>query len=362
MRGRTRGQLRSACAGRRSPVAGRRSPVACYYSYRNTTTTTTRTRSTTTTTSTLVFSWGFVGARRGQDRVTRGREAGYNGASYHIRLALIPLGFLLACATTSPAPPPPPTTTAAPAASLTTSAPRAIPSNIPFVSLEGPFWAAPGGYLIFSDVVEQNGAADTYQRTSRRSGAPGTSRCCRIRSCPPAPTGWRSTRRAGCWRASAGTARWPASRVASAAIADHAPAQGGPDPPSLNAPNDLTLRADGNIYFTDTKWGAKPGEHASTAVYRVAPDGTLSVAFRVDMPNGVVLSPDGNTLYVGSDAQDKLWRLPVAADDVGAPPLSSTAQSPGRQAARPRRPVRRRSRARLRHQQQRRRQRNPGVC
>jgi gluconolactonase len=38
------------------------------------------------------------------------------------------------------------------------------------------------------------------------------------------------------------------------------------------------------------------------------------------MPNGVVLSPDGGTLYVGSDAHDCLWRLPVAADgSVGSP-------------------------------------------
>lgn len=98
----------------------------------------------------------------------------------------------------------------------------------------------------------------------------------------------------------------------------------------LNAPNDLTVREDGNIYFTDTTWGARPGEHAKTAVYRVSPAGQLSVAFETDMPNGVVLSPDGRTLYVGSDAHDRLWRLPVADDgSVGsAEPFADKHPSP----------------------------------
>ena len=82
----------------------------------------------------------------------------------------------------------------------------------------------------------------------------------------------------------------------------------------LQAPNDLVLRADGTIYFTDTTWGARPGAHAATAVYRLSPAGALSVAFATDMPNGVALSPDGRTLYVGSDARDRLWRLPLAED------------------------------------------------
>jgi gluconolactonase len=36
-------------------------------------------------------------------------------------------------------------------------------------------------------------------------------------------------------------------------------------------------------------------------------------------PNGVALSPDGRTLYVGSDTQAKLWKFPVdASGAVGA--------------------------------------------
>lgn len=198
-------------------------------------------------------------------------------------------------------------------ASLAASPPRVIPSDIPFVALEGPFWVANHGYLIFSDVVEQNGPAAKIYRFEPRTGAFSTL------SYPGPPTSTNGLavdaegRLVACERWNGTLAR--ISRTERDVLAERAP-----DGPRLNAPNDLTIRSDGNIYFSDTTWGSRPGAHAATAVYRLAPDGVLSVAFRVDMPNGVVLSPDGNTLYVGSDAQDRLWRLPVAADGtVGSP-------------------------------------------
>jgi gluconolactonase len=183
---------------------------------------------------------------------------------------------------------------------------RAIPSNIPFESLEGPFWVADGGYLIFSDVVEQNGPAAKIYRYDPGTGAFS------VLPYPVTPTSTNGLAVDGKGRLVA-CERWNGALVRieggqRVVLADHAP--GGAT---------LKLRADGNIYFTDTTWGAKPGTHAPTAVYRVAPDGALSVAFQVSMPNGVLLSPDGKTLYVGSDAQDRLWRLPVAPDgQVGA--------------------------------------------
>jgi gluconolactonase len=42
----------------------------------------------------------------------------------------------------------------------------------------------------------------------------------------------------------------------------------------------------------------------------------------LEKPNGIALSPDGATLYVGSDTQAKVWKLPVdAAGAVGAATL-----------------------------------------
>ena len=218
---------------------------------------------------------------------------------------------VVACATTVPSGPP--AEKKATQGSLVAGPPRAIPSDIAFVSLEGPFWVASDGVLIFSDVVEQNGPAAKIYRFDPRTRAFST---------VPYPGSPTSTNGLGvdaqghlvaCERWNGVLAR--ISRTERQVLAERAP-----DGQPLNAPNDLTIRSDGNIYFSDTTWGSRPGAHAATAVYRLAPDGVLSVAFRVDMPNGVVLSPDGNTLYVGSDTQDRLWRLPVAADgSVGSP-------------------------------------------
>jgi gluconolactonase len=195
------------------------------------------------------------------------------------------------------------------ATALGAGTPRVLPSDIPFVSLEGPAWVPDGGYLIFSDVVEQNGTAALIYRYD-----PRTSRF----SVLPYPTHPTSTnglaidqrgRLIACERWNGVLARIDGgTRVV---LLDRAPGGAGQ---SLNAPNDLAIRADGNIYFSDTTWGARPGPHAPTAVYRIAPDGSASVAFEIKMPNGVALSPDGRTLYVGSDAQDRLWRIPLGAD------------------------------------------------
>lgn len=226
---------------------------------------------------------------------------------------------LLACGTTAPSGPP----AEARQADIALGPAHAIASNIPFVSLEGPFWVAKDGYLIFSDVVEQNGPAAKIYRFDPRTRAFSTV------PYPGSPTTTNGLavdaedRLVAC-------ERWNGALARVSGTERHLLAERSPDGQPLNAPNDLTLRRDGNIYFSDTTWGERPGAHAPTAVYRVAPDGALSVALQVDMPNGVVLSPDGNTLYVGSDTQDRLWRLPVAADGtVGSPePFGSANEDP----------------------------------
>jgi len=185
--------------------------------------------------------------------------------------------------------------------------PHAIESSVPFVSLEGPVWVTQRQRLLFSDVVEQNGAAAKiyeYDPRTRRFS---------VFAYPQAPISTNGLavdaqgRLLACerWNGVVARVSGPERRV----LVDRAP-----NGATLNAPNDLVVRGDGNIYFSDTKWGAQAGEHARTAVYRIAPSGALSIAFEVDMPNGVALSPDGTALYVGSDAQNRVWRLPLAPD------------------------------------------------
>jgi gluconolactonase len=192
------------------------------------------------------------------------------------------------------------------------TAARAIPSDIAFASLEGPFWVGQGGYLIFSDVVERNGAAARIYKFEPQS------RAFSVVAYPGAPVSTNGLAVDDRGRLIA-CERWN-GRLARIAGGVHSVlADQSPSGATLNAPNDLALRADGNVYYTDTTWGARPGAHAATAVYRLSPTGVPSVAFATDMPNGVALSPDGRTLYVGSDAHDRLWRLPVADDgSVGA--------------------------------------------
>jgi sugar lactone lactonase YvrE len=68
----------------------------------------------------------------------------------------------------------------------------------------------------------------------------------------------------------------------------------------FNSPNDLTIDAKGRIYFTDPRYvGDEPRELDHESVYRVDPDGTVTrVISDVTKPNGIVLSPDGKTLYL----------------------------------------------------------------
>ena len=67
----------------------------------------------------------------------------------------------------------------------------------------------------------------------------------------------------------------------------------------LNSPNDLALARDGAILFSDPRYqGAEPVEQPVQGVYRIAPDGTLSLIVADAVPNGIALSPDERTLYV----------------------------------------------------------------
>lgn len=69
----------------------------------------------------------------------------------------------------------------------------------------------------------------------------------------------------------------------------------------LNSPNDLCVDLKGRIYFTDPRYGGtEPRELEREAVYRLERDGTvIEISHEVEKPNGIVLSPDQRTLYIG---------------------------------------------------------------
>jgi len=85
----------------------------------------------------------------------------------------------------------------------------------------------------------------------------------------------------------------------------------------FNSPNDLTVRGDGTVYFTDPNFqrGNRTDEMGGrTGVFRVSGGEVSLVDDTLAQPNGVVLSPDGNTLYVGGNSAGKIYRYPVLAD------------------------------------------------
>ena len=89
--------------------------------------------------------------------------------------------------------------------------------------------------------------------------------------------------------------------------------------PRFNAPNDLAVRSDGNIYFSDPDANQAPTPHpqAKTRVYRISPTAEVSVVDdTLSQPNGVTLSLDENMLFVSGPG---LYKYPVMVDgSVGA--------------------------------------------
>jgi gluconolactonase len=170
-----------------------------------------------------------------------------------------------------------------------------------FVFTEGPVWL-PEGALIFSDIP----AARIY----RWSAADGT----RV------------------WREASGNANGltldPAGRVVacehgnrrvSRTVADGAveTVADSYEGRRLNSPNDVVIRADGVIYFTDPPYGIEPAqqEQPCNGVYRVDRDGAVvRVADDFDRPNGLAFSPDERVLYIDDSRRRHVRAFDVAAD------------------------------------------------
>jgi gluconolactonase len=88
----------------------------------------------------------------------------------------------------------------------------------------------------------------------------------------------------------------------------------------FNAPNDLAVRSDGTVYFSDPDGyqSPTPSPQAKTRVYRVSPAGEVTVVDEtISQPNGVTLSLDEKTLFVSGGAG--LFQFAVMPDgSVGA--------------------------------------------
>ena len=80
----------------------------------------------------------------------------------------------------------------------------------------------------------------------------------------------------------------------------------------FNSPNDLVIKSNGDIYFTDSPYGLPKGwddprrELDFCGVYRYSGDGKLTLLTKeLTRPNGIAFSPDEKILYVAQSEPNK---------------------------------------------------------
>ena len=79
----------------------------------------------------------------------------------------------------------------------------------------------------------------------------------------------------------------------------------------FNCPNDLTVARDGTIYFTDPSYQNGSNPQGATRVYQLAPGATTATAITdyTQQPNGIALSLDESTLFVGGQSGLKKYTI-----------------------------------------------------
>jgi len=89
----------------------------------------------------------------------------------------------------------------------------------------------------------------------------------------------------------------------------------------LNGPNDLWLRPDGGLYFTDPfykrdYWKRGPMEQDGQHVYFLSADRRRLIRVTDDLrqPNGITGTPDGKTLYVADIGARRTYRYDIQPD------------------------------------------------
>ena len=178
---------------------------------------------------------------------------------------------------------------------------------------EGPAYFPEGGYLLFSDIPnnrimkfdEKTGAVTVFRGPANYANCNTRDRQGRLVTCEHSVTR-RITRTEKDGKVTVLVDSFEGKR--------------------LNAPNDVVVKSDDSIWFTDPLFGingewegsrAKP-DQATTNVYRIGSDGKVA-AVLTDLvnPNGLAFSPDEKKLYVvewRGTPNRSIWSYDVGAD------------------------------------------------
>jgi len=86
----------------------------------------------------------------------------------------------------------------------------------------------------------------------------------------------------------------------------------------LNSPNDIAIKSDGSIYFTDPPYGISPGQQELpyNGVFRISqPRNELTLlSSDFDRPNGLAFSPDESKLYIADTSRGHIRVFDVQPD------------------------------------------------
>jgi gluconolactonase len=87
----------------------------------------------------------------------------------------------------------------------------------------------------------------------------------------------------------------------------------------LNSPNDIAVKSDGSIFFTDPPYGISPDQEelGFYGIYRLSPSGLLQLLdTSLQRPNGIAFSPDETKLYVGDSESRTIYVWDILDDTL----------------------------------------------
>jgi gluconolactonase len=163
---------------------------------------------------------------------------------------------------------------------------------------EGPAWFAAGRYLVWSDIPnnrmlrwdEASGHVSVFRQPSNNSNGNTVDNQGRLVTCEHLAR--RVTRTEVDGSISVVADRWQGKK--------------------LNAPNDVVVKSDDSVWFTDPSYGIDSDNEGDRAepeidgchVYRVDPSGAVArVIDNMVRPNGLAFSPDERILYVADTGE-----------------------------------------------------------